>query len=111
MAIVIAPEFGVALAMEDYLKAKKQLAEFHSPKARSAETEAEKALLNAERKEIRPELTMSHAFCANMGGFKVKVWSPSALEAPNPVPDRLYQGIVRDFIDLGLCILNINEAT
>ena len=63
--MIIAPEVGVAMAMRDYLKAKELLG-----KIRSEELVVGRR--NGGDFVVPQEMTLSHAFYANMGGFGVR---------------------------------------
>jgi hypothetical protein len=67
LLIVIAPEVGVAMAMGQYLDAKEGLRYLKVKEDNLKEVELK------EDGVMRHDITMTHAFFANMGGFTAKI--------------------------------------
>lgn len=79
MGIIVAPEFGVAMAMADFLSAQESLAATSTHNVVDLDAvaleEGSAKGANGDRERPREEkMTRSHAFFSNMGGFKAKVW-------------------------------------
>lgn len=96
MAIVIAPEIGVAYATKDYLDATISIARASTSDLPPGEIEGKKNVGIVDQSVGRDKLTKSHAFFANMGGFKIRlryrVSAPS--ESDSAATERVYEGIV-----------------
>ena len=76
-AIVIAPEVGVAMAMGQYLEA----TEFARRVKRDKRSKVKGS--KVKRNKVKgDELTKTHAFYANMGGFITKLQAPSHSKLP-----------------------------
>ncbi|CZR61196.1 uncharacterized protein PAC_11092 [Phialocephala subalpina] len=101
ITIVIAPEIGVAYATKDYLTATISIAEANIFDSKDAKVGAEKdiGIPNHTVRDEREKLTKSHAFLANMGGFKIRlchrVFAPSGSDSP--ATDTMYEGVVLNY--------------
>jgi len=73
MLIIIAPEIGVATAMEQYLHARDWQAENHKRAVTLALKVVGKELEAVPDQEERCKITLTHAFFANMGGFSLRL--------------------------------------
>lgn len=86
-AIILAPEVGVAMATRDFLEARKALAEADHINNVGIEAGNMKLVDNALRKEnSKAVLSKTHAFMANMCGFKVKLWILNAEDSTSAKP-------------------------
>jgi hypothetical protein len=79
-AIVMAPEFGVAMAMGQYLEASEFTRRVKGGKGgKGSKVKGNKVKRNKVKGDglKGDELTRTHAFYANMGGFIMKLQAPS----------------------------------
>ncbi|KAL4874586.1 hypothetical protein BJY04DRAFT_225835 [Aspergillus karnatakaensis] len=67
ISIFVAPEFGVAMAVQDFLAAR-----------------------HLEKRLRSPVFTMSHAFYACMGGFDIEIWTTDSTDSAAPGAQQQY---------------------